>query len=278
MPSDLAADLSPKQQRRADTARANGALSHGPVTDEGKARSSRNALKHGLYAVQNVVLPGEDAAAFEAHRLAVADAHEAEGEPEHLLAHGIAGAHWNEHRLDAMQLALIEAHAEHPLGPLGSEEGRAQLALLLRWKRAAETTVIRYGAEMRRQQKGRGADIERHRRVAADRTRRDREISSGQLESLKLELAATRARAEDAEAALRAAVRPAAPAALDAAAPISGPQRTARASTPDLRNEPTQANHPEKSTANDDDAGAAARLRRKILAVPAAAFRREGHG
>ena len=47
--------------------RRNGARSTGPRTKPGKARSRRNALKHGLSAEQ-VVMLGEDPVAFEALR------------------------------------------------------------------------------------------------------------------------------------------------------------------------------------------------------------------
>jgi len=47
---------------------ANSQHSTGPRTDSGKQRSSLNALRHGLTAA-SPVLPSEDQAAFDAHRL-----------------------------------------------------------------------------------------------------------------------------------------------------------------------------------------------------------------
>ena len=45
-------------QRQSETSRTNGRKSRGPTTPEGKARSSRNALKHGLLA--RYIIPAED--------------------------------------------------------------------------------------------------------------------------------------------------------------------------------------------------------------------------
>jgi hypothetical protein len=51
---------------QAATSALNGARSKGPKTREGKVASSLNALRHGLSA-NNLLLPGEDAAEYEAH-------------------------------------------------------------------------------------------------------------------------------------------------------------------------------------------------------------------
>jgi len=46
MPSEL----------KSETARTNGAKSHGPKTPEGKEASSRNAIKHGMTARNTYIL------------------------------------------------------------------------------------------------------------------------------------------------------------------------------------------------------------------------------
>ena len=46
----------PRSPAQIEAARKNGARSRGPVTAAGKARASRNALKHGLAAMHHLVL------------------------------------------------------------------------------------------------------------------------------------------------------------------------------------------------------------------------------
>jgi hypothetical protein len=52
-----------KSEKQLATSRANGAMSKGPVTSEGKANSSRNAITHGLLAT-SVLLEGESRERF----------------------------------------------------------------------------------------------------------------------------------------------------------------------------------------------------------------------
>ena len=46
---------------------ANAQLSTGPRTEAGKARSSRNAVSHGLCSAQNFIMPGEESAFASMH-------------------------------------------------------------------------------------------------------------------------------------------------------------------------------------------------------------------
>ena len=58
-PTDPAAE-------RAERARRNGRHSRGPVSERGKARASRNALRHGLTARVHLLLDRDDDADFAA--------------------------------------------------------------------------------------------------------------------------------------------------------------------------------------------------------------------
>ncbi len=49
---------------KAEIARRDGALSTGPVSAEGKARSARNALRHGLCSRSLILHDAEEAAEF----------------------------------------------------------------------------------------------------------------------------------------------------------------------------------------------------------------------
>ena len=89
----------------------NAKKSTGPKTPEGKAAAARNALKHGLCALSpdNVVIPGEDPAEFEAFQNEfLNDLRPAEA-TERLLAERIVVAQWRLRRAARYEGQLMRA-------------------------------------------------------------------------------------------------------------------------------------------------------------------------
>ena len=89
--------------------RRNGARSKGPVTPEGKARASRNALKHGLCAMEHLVLEDEVPADLEELIAHLADEVGAATEIEARLARRLAIAFWKGERAERIEVALFDA-------------------------------------------------------------------------------------------------------------------------------------------------------------------------
>lgn len=98
MPSDRKSNL--KLVSKPEAARANGAKSRGPATPEGRAKSSRNSLRHGLSA-KSVLLPAESHEPFQL----LLDAHIQQFHPaspvEMDLVEAMAVTRWRLRRLHA---------------------------------------------------------------------------------------------------------------------------------------------------------------------------------
>ena len=92
-------------------ARANGAKSRGPATPEGRAKSSRNSLRHGLSA-KTVVLPAESREQFQL----LLDAHIQQFHPanpvEMDLVEAMAVARWRLRRIWAIETSLLAHELE----------------------------------------------------------------------------------------------------------------------------------------------------------------------
>jgi hypothetical protein len=86
--------------------RANAQLSTGPKTEAGKLASSRNSLKHGLTSKQ-VVLPGEDPAAYDELRRDLHDDFNPAGTAEATLVDLIAEHTWRLQRVRRAETAIM---------------------------------------------------------------------------------------------------------------------------------------------------------------------------
>ena len=112
-------------EERARIARENGAKSHGPKTEEGKARSARNALKDGQYAEvyahfvppHEAVLCNEDRVLYQDLVQELVDTYQPKNGPARAIIGDMAIARWQIerlHRCVTMQwnLAFIQANKQ----------------------------------------------------------------------------------------------------------------------------------------------------------------------
>jgi len=92
---------------KSETARINGAKSHGPVTPEGKQKASRNALRHGLNS-KIVVLPHESLEDFENLRDSYLARFQPADQPESDLVETMVLARWRLNRLIHIEANILE--------------------------------------------------------------------------------------------------------------------------------------------------------------------------
>ena len=108
-------------EKKAAAARANGALSRGPVTPEGKARSSQNAFQHGLFSA-NVVLSFENEEAFHAMLQDYCDYYQPVGRVEHDMIYQLAACVWRMARAYNMETQVMDKAAGMFTGPRSAAE------------------------------------------------------------------------------------------------------------------------------------------------------------
>ncbi len=115
---------------KSESARINGAKSHGPKTEAGRKRSSQNAIKHGLSS-QMLVLPTEDPDEFQQLLTSYLDRFQPDGPAELHLVHDMVAARWRLERLAIIENQLYveyieraeeraEDNADHPQSPIES--------------------------------------------------------------------------------------------------------------------------------------------------------------
>jgi hypothetical protein len=132
---------------RALASRRNGARSRGPRTAAGKAQSARNALKHGLCAKKLLIVPEEDAAAFEALQAQLRAELAPVGALQAVLAERIVSAAWRLRRADRLEAEVL-AFRRDPGGDLGvalirDGNGTRGFETVLRYRNAAIAEFLR---------------------------------------------------------------------------------------------------------------------------------------
>lgn len=94
-------------EQQAAASRENGAKSQGPITEAGKARSSMNAMKSGLYSKKRFI-DGESEAEFNALFEEFVASYDPQGPVESILVDRMVMARWRMFRVERAEAAEIE--------------------------------------------------------------------------------------------------------------------------------------------------------------------------
>src|SRR4051812_30695487 len=103
--------------------RRNARRSTGPITEDGKLKSRRNAVRHGLTA-ETVIGALEDADDYQAFEAALIADYNAQSAVERELVLRLASLLWRIRRATTMETALFAIEAKHVL-----DDTRAQVSI-----------------------------------------------------------------------------------------------------------------------------------------------------
>ena len=119
--------ISEPEITRAEINRLNSQHSTGPKTEQGKQRSSLNALRHGLTG-QIIVLPGEDLESYQHHLESFIHEYKPSGATETQLVQALADAAWRLNRVAALENNLLTLGVTTP-APINDAPQQVQDAL-----------------------------------------------------------------------------------------------------------------------------------------------------
>jgi hypothetical protein len=108
---------------------ANAQASTGPKSDEGKKRSSLNALKTGLTG-RTILMPGDDAAAYQDHVCRFIDEFEPATAREEELVQSLADTRWRLLRIPVLEANLYALGQLEFAEKFGSEAGPVAAGLI----------------------------------------------------------------------------------------------------------------------------------------------------
>jgi len=131
---------------RAEISRINGAKSRGPVTVEGKAASSQNAVKHGFRASAMVLLPSESAEEFGQFYESFYNSYLPEDALQLNLLERVVNCAWRLRRVGMLESSIFRdamAHRETFSQPFYSRGTPTALSTLNRYEASLENSMFK---------------------------------------------------------------------------------------------------------------------------------------